>query len=58
MRLFACLEKSLKEPKSKKQTADNCSHITSPLILPQVHLHPLDALSRNRQPPVSVQRLE
>lgn len=38
MRLFACLEKSLKEPKSKKQTADNSSHNTSPLIPRLLHL--------------------
>ena len=34
MRLFTCLKQGLKEPKSKKQTADNSSHNTSPLILP------------------------
>lgn len=34
MRLFACLKQGLKELKSKKQTADNSSHNTSPLILP------------------------
>lgn len=44
MRLFTCLKQGLKEPKSKKQTADNSSHNTSPLIprLPHLACIPAD----------------